>query len=88
MDITIIQSADHDWIALYEDGYLVSQGHSLDLVSVFRKLDCTFTIQEIPNSVAEWVAFENPLSEVLSEIDEYEKSDAGLSVEELQQERQ
>ena len=88
MNITIITSAGGDWEALYKDQQLLDQGHSLNLRAILTKMGHSVHVDEIPESIAEWLDFTAPLKEVQAAIDEYQKSDAILSVEELQQERQ
>lgn len=39
----IVRSEDYDWIALYHDGALLHQGHSIQEEDLMKILGCDFT---------------------------------------------
>jgi hypothetical protein len=42
----VVRSPDYDWIALYHDGALLTEGHSIQEEDLLRVLGIDFTHQE------------------------------------------
>lgn len=51
--ITLVYSEDHDWVALYIDGKMVNEGHSLSIRSVIIALGFQFEVKCVSNEWAE-----------------------------------
>lgn len=48
MSYDIVRSEDYDWIALYHDGILLHQGHSIQEEDLLRILGIDFGHQVLP----------------------------------------
>lgn len=49
--ITLVYSEDHDWVGLYLDGKLATEGHSLNADQVLQQLGLKYQIKHMSN---EW----------------------------------
>ena len=66
--LTIVQDVEGDWSALYQDGKLIYQGHSISADQAFRALSLDYDDVYPAYAEATGFQFPNSLEEVVTNV--------------------